>query len=72
MFLAAVARPQFDNDNNILFDGKIGIFPLVYKEAAKRSSKNRVASTLETKACTSVTKDVYRSYLLEQVLPQIR
>ena len=72
MFLAAVARPQFDEDNNILFDGKIGIFPFVYKEPAQRSSKNRIAGTLETKACTSVTKDVYRSCLLHQVLPQIR
>ncbi|WOG81933.1 hypothetical protein DCAR_0101091 [Daucus carota subsp. sativus] len=62
MFLAAVARPQFDNDNNILFDGKSEYF----------LCKNRVTGTLETKACTSVTKDVYRSYLLEQVLPQIR
>lgn len=58
MFLAAVARPQFDEDNNTIFDGKIGIFPFVYKEPAQRSSKNRVAGTLETKACTSVTKDV--------------
>nr|XP_017226371.1 PREDICTED: uncharacterized protein LOC108202480 isoform X1 [Daucus carota subsp. sativus] len=38
MFLAAVARPQFDGDNNILFDGKIEIFPFVYKEPAQRSS----------------------------------
>ncbi|XP_074351579.1 uncharacterized protein LOC141690703 [Apium graveolens] len=72
MFLAAVARPQFDQDNNTLFDGKIGIFLFVYKEPFQRSSKNRIARTLETKACTSITKDVYRSCLLLQVLPQIR
>lgn len=72
MFLVAVARPQFDDDNNTLFDGKIGKFSFVYKEPAQQSSKNRIADTLETKACTSVTKDVYRACLLEQVLPQIR
>lgn len=31
MFLAAVARPRFDDDNNTQFDGKIGIFPFVHK-----------------------------------------
>ena len=52
--------------------GNIGIFLFVHKEAAQRSSKNRAAGTLETKACTSVTKNVYRSCLLEQVLFEIR
>jgi hypothetical protein len=29
MFLAAVARPRFDNEGNCTFDGKIGIWPFV-------------------------------------------
>ena len=60
MYLTAVAHPQFDQDNNTLFDGKIGIFLFVYKKSAQKSSKNRITGTLETKACTSITKDVYR------------
>ena len=38
----------------------------------KRSSKNRVAGTLETKPILSVTKDVMRSCLIQKVLPAIR
>ncbi|KAH7867312.1 hypothetical protein Vadar_031871 [Vaccinium darrowii] len=49
-----------------------GIFPFTFKEPAKRSSKNRVAGTLETKAITQVTKDVSRSYLIHKVLPAIK
>ena len=61
MVLAAVACPRFDSSRNQQFDGKIGIFPFTCKEPAKRSSKNRVAGTLETKPILSVTKDVMRS-----------
>ena len=72
MFLAAVARPRFDSNGNEEFSGKIGIFPFVYTEPAKRRSKNRAAGTLETKAISSVTKDVIRSCLIEKVLPSIQ
>ncbi|KAL4587630.1 hypothetical protein LXL04_000502 [Taraxacum kok-saghyz] len=41
-------------------------------EPAKRSSKNRVAGTLETKPILSVTKEVTKSWLIEKVLPDIR
>ncbi|GJZ05793.1 hypothetical protein Tco_0539586 [Tanacetum coccineum] len=72
MFLAAVARPRYDDFGNKVFSGKIGIFPLTTLEPAKRSSKNRVAGTLETKPILSVTKDVTRLWLIEKVLPAIR
>lgn len=72
MFLAAVARPRFDATRNQDFSGKIGIFPFICKEPAKRRSKNRPAGTLETKAILSVTKDTIRSCLIEKVLPAIR
>lgn len=72
MFLAAVARPRFDGQGNVTFSGKIGIYPFVTKEPAKRSSVNRVAGTLETKVMTSVGRDVIRSFLNEKVLPDIR
>ncbi|OMO94160.1 hypothetical protein CCACVL1_06135 [Corchorus capsularis] len=72
IFLAAVARPRFDAAGNVLFFGKIAIFPLVTKEPAKRSSVNRPAGTLETKPITTVNKDVMKTFLIDKVLPAIR
>ena len=60
--LAVVARPRFDVEGNVIFSGKIGIYPFVTKEPAKRSSVNRVAGMLETKAMTSVKRDTIRSF----------
>ncbi|KAL7141990.1 hypothetical protein ABFS83_08G092000 [Erythranthe nasuta] len=56
----------------ILFLEKIGVFPFVTHELAKRTSVNRVAGTLETKPITSVNKEVIGSYLIEKVLPAIK
>lgn len=72
MFLTAIARPRFDAQGNELFSGKIGIFPFVTKEAAKRRSRNRAAGTLETKSIHSVTKEVSRKFLIEKVVPAIK
>ncbi|MCH88251.1 transposase [Trifolium medium] len=72
MFLVAIARPRFDDEFNVTFTGKIGLFPLVEKVPAKRSSANRVAGTLETKPITSITKEVSRMFLINKVLPAIK
>ncbi|WCJ44147.1 hypothetical protein M5689_024834 [Euphorbia peplus] len=72
MFLAAVARPRTDSDSGMSFDGKIGIWPLVYKEAAKRNSRNRSAGTVVTKPILSATKEVIRSFMIDKVLPSIK
>ena len=72
MFLVALTRPRFDSQGNEIFSGKIGIFPFVTQEPAKRTSANRVAGTMETKAITSVNRDVIRSFLIEKVLPAIK
>ncbi|XP_038679429.1 uncharacterized protein LOC119980705 [Tripterygium wilfordii] len=72
MFLTAVARPRFHSTANREFNGKIGIWPFVFKEPAKRSSKNRVAGTLESKPILSVTKDIIRLCLIEKLLPSIK
>nr|XP_016514427.1 PREDICTED: uncharacterized protein LOC107831196 [Nicotiana tabacum] len=72
MFMVAVVRPRLAKDGTELFSGKIGIFPFVFKEPAKKNSKNRVAGTLEIKPILSVTKDVTRTCLIEKVLPVIR
>ena len=71
MFLCAVARPRHDRHDNSFFDGKIGIWPFVKQVAAKRSSRNRPAGTTELKPIT-VTKEVYREYLISKVYPAIR
>jgi len=41
MFIAVVTRPRYDANGNCTFDGKIGIFPFVKVEPAKRKSPNR-------------------------------
>ena len=72
MFLAVVARPRFDDEGNVLFSGKIGIYPFVTEEHAKRSSVNGPSGTLKTKAMTSVKRDNIRTYLIQKVLRDIR
>ncbi|XP_074290123.1 uncharacterized protein LOC141616863 [Silene latifolia] len=72
MFMAAVARPRYDEDGVVLFDGKIGIFPFIYEVEAMRSSKNREKGTLEVKPIESITKEVVKQCLLEKVIPAIK
>ncbi|KAH6804494.1 hypothetical protein C2S51_032741 [Perilla frutescens var. frutescens] len=72
MFLAAVARPRVDTITGEEFNGKIGIWPFVSYEPAKRKCKNRAAGTMEAKPIVSVTKDVIRSYVLTKLLPSIK
>lgn len=54
-----------------MFDGKIGLWPFVSYEPAKRGSKIRKAGTVETNPLR-VTRDVYTDYLLNKVFPAIR
>ena len=70
MFLAAVARPQFNDNGECVFDGKIGMWPFVHKVPAKRTSVNQKKGTIETK-CLSVTKEVYEDFLVNKVIPAI-
>ncbi|KAF0774918.1 hypothetical protein AaE_001382 [Aphanomyces astaci] len=70
MFLCAVARPRYVHATNKWWDGKLGIWPFVASVEAQRDSVNRPAGTLETKSI-SVTNDVYRTVLLDKVLPSI-
>ncbi|ETV79689.1 hypothetical protein H257_06938 [Aphanomyces astaci] len=71
MFLAAVARPRYDSQRNQHFDGKLGIWPFVTQAPALRSSRNRPASTLETK-CVSVYRAAYREMLLTKLTTLLR
>jgi hypothetical protein len=49
MFLAAIARPHYNVTGECTFDGKIGIWPLVERVAARRSSVLQPAGTTKTK-----------------------
>lgn len=71
MFVAACARPRFDESGNCTFDGKIGLWPLTELVPAKRSTKNRSAGTLEPKPI-SMTADVCRKFLITQLLPALK
>ncbi|XP_057520610.1 uncharacterized protein LOC130800874 [Amaranthus tricolor] len=57
---------------DVFFDGKIGIWPFIIQEPAKRSSKNRKRGELETKPIQSITKEHIRAMLITNVLPAIR
>jgi len=70
MFLCAVARPRFDDQGACRFDGKIGIWPFVEWQQARRSSINIPRGTWELKPIY-ITRDVYRKYMIEKVLPAI-
>ena len=71
MFLVVSARPRF-HDGVCIFDGKIGSFPLVTYEQAKRRSVNREAGTWEVKPIAHITRDVIREFMIQRVLPAIR
>lgn len=71
MFFAAMARPRFDDEGKEVFSRKIGIFPFVTMQAAKRRSRNREVGTLEIKPITSVKRENIKSFLIEKVIPKI-
>ncbi|KAK9733580.1 hypothetical protein RND81_04G076300 [Saponaria officinalis] len=72
MFMCAVSRPILDDNGEVVFDGKIGIFPFVEMKAAKRRSKNRAAGVLVTKAVDSITKEVTKACLITKIIPAIK
>ena len=54
-FLCAVTRPRFDDNGEVLFDGKIGILLFVGTVVAKHDSQNWVSGTSELR-CMKVTR----------------
>ncbi|XP_057548274.1 uncharacterized protein LOC130826727 [Amaranthus tricolor] len=72
MFIAAVARPHINSTGEVLWDGKIGIFPFTETYYAVRRSENRPAGTATLRAITRVTRDILRDKLITEVLPAIR
>ena len=70
MFLCTVARLHFNPSANSWWDEKLGIWPIGDWEPAKQGSKNRPKGMLVWKNKT-VTKDVYRELLINQLIPAI-
>ncbi|RHZ34646.1 hypothetical protein DYB37_011627, partial [Aphanomyces astaci] len=71
MFLAAVARPRYDEVGGVFFNGKIGMWPFVRFVPAIRNSRNRPAGTMVT-SLVNVDGVVYRDYVLNKVIPAIK
>ncbi|XP_057530102.1 uncharacterized protein LOC130808661 [Amaranthus tricolor] len=72
MFMCTVAKQIYSSNGNVIFDGKIGMWPFISQEPAKRSSKNRRRGELETKPIRSITKEHMRVMLITNVIPTIR
>ena len=72
MFLCAIARPRYDKDTGeCLFDGKIGMWPIVEQHVAMRRSVNRERGAIITTP-VSCTRDKYRHMMIEKVIPAIK
>ena len=71
MFFCVVARPRWDTVWNHYFDGKIGMYPFIGVEKAKRASRNRPRGANVIKP-VDVDQEVSRRMLIDKVLPDIR
>ena len=71
-FMCAVARLRWDSHAKSEFDGKIGIWPLIFQEAEKRSIKNRLAGTMETKCIASINRVEMTKMFVKKVIPEIK
>lgn len=67
MFFCCVCRPVYGVNGELIFYGKIGMWPFTTTEPAKRKSRNRPAGTLVTKPLESITKEVTKQMLINQV-----
>ncbi|CAI5706791.1 unnamed protein product [Peronospora effusa] len=75
MFMAAVARPQWDPQKTEYFDGKIGTWPFVREElqvvdADMKFPQERLEQTFV--ALETVTKDDVQRMITELIIPAIR
>ncbi|XP_047330971.1 uncharacterized protein LOC124934477 [Impatiens glandulifera] len=48
------------------------MYPFIEQVPAQRSSVNRAAGTLETKAITSITREVMKDYMINRVVPDLK
>ena len=71
MFLVAVAQPRQDRGRKVLFDGKLGCWPLTIEYPCSRNIKNRPKGTIVMKEITSVDKTLIKNILIRELLPEI-
>jgi hypothetical protein len=71
MFLTCIVRPRFYEEDNYVFDGKLGIFLFCKSTLAKRSSADTPAGTVITKIMNE-TQNVIKRMLVEQLLLAIK
>ena len=69
--MIALVRPRFDANCNMMFDGKISIWPFTNILKAKRSSKNRSKGTNELKPIVSARKKEVRDMLIKKKIHAI-
>ncbi|GMF52401.1 unnamed protein product [Phytophthora fragariaefolia] len=67
MFLAAVAKPR-----KCKFNGKIGIWSFTEDTFALRGGANRPKGAPVTKNIESVTRAVYKDFIINKVIPAIK
>jgi len=72
MFLCAVTKPCFDAHKKMPFDGKIGIWPFISDRVVQRSSAYHKRGDVVMEPILSIDRDIYRSFILEKVLPAIK
>ena len=63
---------RYDFHRKTEFNGKIGILPFTTVGVALRSSKHRPKGATVIKLIEPINKAVYKSYLLEHVIPAIK
>ncbi|RLN94233.1 hypothetical protein BBJ28_00007760 [Nothophytophthora sp. Chile5] len=74
MFMAAVARPQYDPQKDVFFDGKLGIWPFVRAEMSplEAGNSNEAVSHQTFVPMEAVTKDDVQRMITELITPAIR
>lgn len=71
MFLVAIARPKYDHRNRVIFDGKIGLWPVIEARKAMRNSKNRAAGT-DIIVPVELNAERYKTLIVSKLLPAIK
>ena len=71
MLLCTVTWPVFHKEDDVVFDGKIGIRLFIKTVVSNNNSINKLASTPETKFINT-TEDIYTTWMREKVIPAIK
>jgi hypothetical protein len=70
--LIFIISTRYDYHRKTEFNGKIGIWPFTTVGVALRSSNHRPKGATVIKPVESISKAVYKVYLLEHVIPAIK